>query len=45
MVDLTVTEEQEMLRTTVRRLLADHAPLDRLRRVADGEQGPDPALW
>jgi alkylation response protein AidB-like acyl-CoA dehydrogenase len=44
-VDLTVTEEQEMLRTTVRRLLAEHAPLDRLRSVADGEQGPDPALW
>jgi alkylation response protein AidB-like acyl-CoA dehydrogenase len=44
-VDLTVTDEQDMLRSTLRRLLADHAPLGRLRQVADGEAGADPALW
>jgi alkylation response protein AidB-like acyl-CoA dehydrogenase len=42
---LTFTDEQEELRTAVRRFLADKAPSDAVRRVMDTEEGHDPAVW
>lgn len=42
---LTFTEEQEELRTTLRRFLADKAPSADVRRWMDSDPGHDPALW
>ncbi len=41
------SEEQELLRSEVRKLLDTRAPLDDVRRVTEDEAGPgyDPALW
>ncbi|MCD0448720.1 acyl-CoA/acyl-ACP dehydrogenase [Actinocorallia sp. API 0066] len=44
-MELAVTEEQRELGATVRRLLADHAPETAVRRLMDGPDGHDPALW
>ncbi|RNL86580.1 acyl-CoA dehydrogenase family protein [Halostreptopolyspora alba] len=42
---LVLDSEQRQLRSTVRELLADHAPPTRVREVMDGGDGYDPALW
>ncbi|WP_033280437.1 acyl-CoA dehydrogenase family protein [Streptomyces sp. NRRL F-525] len=42
---LTFTEEQEQLRTTLRRFLADKAPSAAVRRAMDSGEGYDPRLW
>jgi alkylation response protein AidB-like acyl-CoA dehydrogenase len=42
---LTFTEEQEQLRTTLRRFLADKAPSAAVRRAMDSDEGHDPLLW
>ena len=42
---LTFTEEQEQLRTTLRRFLADKAPSAAVRRAMESEEGYDPRLW
>ncbi|MEV7890807.1 acyl-CoA dehydrogenase family protein [Streptomyces sp. NPDC002817] len=42
---LTFTEEHEELRATVRRLLADKAPGEAVRRSMESEEGHDPRLW
>ena len=44
-MDFSYSPDQEELRTTVRRLLADRAPLAKVRAAADTELGYDPALW
>jgi alkylation response protein AidB-like acyl-CoA dehydrogenase len=44
-VNLTFTEEQEDLRASVRRLLADKAPSEAVRRSMESEAGYDLALW
>jgi alkylation response protein AidB-like acyl-CoA dehydrogenase len=44
-VNLTLSEEQEELRASVRRFLADKAPSEAVRRWMDSEEGHDPALW
>jgi alkylation response protein AidB-like acyl-CoA dehydrogenase len=44
-VALTFTEEQEQLRTTLRRFLADKAPSAEVRRWMDSDPGHDPVLW
>ncbi len=42
---LVLDSEQRQLRSTVRELLADHAPPARVREVMVGDEGYDPALW
>ncbi|MFJ9246811.1 acyl-CoA dehydrogenase family protein [Streptomyces sp. NPDC101776] len=42
---LTFTEEQEELRTTLRRFLTDKAPSAAVRRAMDSDEGHDPRLW
>ncbi|WOX14773.1 acyl-CoA dehydrogenase family protein [Streptomyces sp. N50] len=42
---LTFTEEQEQLRTTLRRFLANKAPSAAVRRAMDSEEGYAPRLW
>jgi alkylation response protein AidB-like acyl-CoA dehydrogenase len=44
-VALTFTEEQEELRTTLRRFLTDKAPSAAVRRAMDSAEGHDPRLW
>lgn len=44
-MDLSFSEEQEMLRRTVRELVAERCPPDRVAEIADGDEGWDPALW
>jgi alkylation response protein AidB-like acyl-CoA dehydrogenase len=44
-VTLTFTDEQEELRASVRRFLADKAPSDAVRRVIETDAGHDPAVW
>jgi alkylation response protein AidB-like acyl-CoA dehydrogenase len=44
-VTLTFTEEQEELRASVRRFLADKAPVDAVRKAVQTEAGHDPAVW
>jgi alkylation response protein AidB-like acyl-CoA dehydrogenase len=44
-VNLTLSEEQEELRASVRRFLADKAPSEAVRRWAESEKGYDTALW
>ena len=43
-MDFAFTEEQEMLRASVRQFLAERYPIDRVARIADGE-GFDRAEW
>ncbi|MFJ9374944.1 acyl-CoA dehydrogenase family protein [Streptomyces sp. NPDC101455] len=42
---LTFTEEQEELRTTLRRFLTDKAPSAAVRHAMDSDEGHDPLLW
>jgi alkylation response protein AidB-like acyl-CoA dehydrogenase len=44
-VNLTLTEEQEELRTSVRRFLADKSPSEAVRRWMDSDDGYDPLIW
>jgi alkylation response protein AidB-like acyl-CoA dehydrogenase len=44
-MDFSYDADQEELRATVRRFLADKAPLAQVRAAADSELGYDPALW
>jgi len=44
-VKLVLTEEQEDLRATVRRLLTEHAPMSRVREVAVDKGEYDKELW
>jgi alkylation response protein AidB-like acyl-CoA dehydrogenase len=44
-VNLVLNEEQEELQATVRRFLADRAPLARVREVMETPEGRDTALW
>lgn len=41
----TFTEEHEVLRSTLRRFLADKAPSEAVRRSMESEEGHDPVLW
>src|SRR6201994_5098253 len=42
---LGVSEEQEELRTSVRRFLADRAPISRVRELMETDDGTDQAVW
>lgn len=42
---LVLDSEQGQLRSTLRELLAEHAPPSRVREVMDGDEGYDSALW
>lgn len=42
---LTFTDEQEELRASVRRFLADKSPSEAVRRWMESEEGHDPAVW
>lgn len=42
---LTFSEEQEELRASVRRFLADKSPREAVRRWMESEDGHDPAVW
>ena len=44
-MNLTFSEEQEELRASVRRFLADKAPSEAVRRWMESDEGHDPALW
>ncbi|HSZ41919.1 MAG TPA: acyl-CoA dehydrogenase family protein [Trebonia sp.] len=44
-MNLGVSEEHEELRASVRRFLADHAPLARVRELMDTDDGLDRAVW
>ena len=44
-MNLVLTEEQEELRASVRRLLADRSPMSRVRQVIQTPEGYDPTLW
>jgi alkylation response protein AidB-like acyl-CoA dehydrogenase len=44
-VTLTFTDEQEELRASVRRFLADKSPSEAVRRWMESAEGHDPALW
>lgn len=44
-MDLDLTEEQELLRETVRRVCAEHAPLEVVRKLEDDPTGYPPAFW
>src|SRR6056297_351568 len=39
------TEEQELIRAEVRKLLDQHAPLERVREISESRASTDPALW
>lgn len=40
-----LSEEQELLKSTVKRFLEDHCPTTRVRTIMEGDSGHDPALW
>ena len=44
-MNLGVSEEHEELRASVRRFLADRAPLTRVRELMDTDDGLDKAVW
>ena len=44
-MDLDWSEEQELLRETVRRVCAEHAPVSRVRAMEDDPGGVPPAFW
>ncbi len=44
-LDLRYTEEQELLRDSVRAMLADHAPWARVLKVAESPEPDDADLW
>ena len=45
MVDFAVSDEQEELRRSVRRFLADKSPSTEVRRLMATDEGYDPAVW
>ena len=45
MLDLSFSQEQDMLRDVVRGLCAEHAPLSVVREMEDDPQGFPPELW
>ncbi|MBV9484875.1 MAG: acyl-CoA/acyl-ACP dehydrogenase [Frankiaceae bacterium] len=45
MVDFAVSDEQEELRRSVRRFLADKSPSSEVRRLMATDEGYDPAVW
>ena len=45
MLDLDFDQEQELLRQTVRDVLARHCPLDVVRLMEDDPVGYPPPLW
>src|SRR5882672_8247144 len=45
MLDLSFSQEQDMLRDVVRGLCATHAPLSVVRDMEDDPQGFPPELW
>ena len=44
-MELVLTEEQEDLRSTVRKFLRTESPMNKVREVVNGERDHDPALW
>lgn len=44
-MDLEFSEEQQLLRETVRRVCSEHAPLDVVRQMEDDATGYPAALW
>jgi alkylation response protein AidB-like acyl-CoA dehydrogenase len=44
-VDFAFREEQEAFRETLRRSLAEHAPISEVRRALETPEGFDPGLW
>ena len=44
-MDLVFTPEQEQLRASVRRFLAEKSPITAVRALMDGPVGYDPAVW
>ncbi|WP_416968001.1 acyl-CoA dehydrogenase family protein [Streptomyces sp. 4F14] len=44
-MDFELSEEQEMLRAASRDLLADRAPVERVRAWAEGDEDVDPEVW
>ena len=44
-MQFTFTDEQEQLRSTVQRFLADKSPTTEVRRLMDTESGYDPNVW
>ena len=44
-MNLGVSEEHEELRASVRRFLADRAPIARVRELMETEDGLDKAVW
>jgi len=44
-MDLDFTSEQEMLRDSAARFLANECPYDRVKELEETEEGYDPALW
>jgi alkylation response protein AidB-like acyl-CoA dehydrogenase len=42
---LGVTAEQDELRASVRKFLADRVPIATVRKLMDGDEGGDPAVW
>ena len=44
-VNLVLTEEQEELRDSLRRFLADQSPMSRVRQMMETPEGYDRALW
>jgi len=45
MVDFAFSDEQEQLRDAVRRFLEAKSPIAEVRRLMDGAEGYDPAVW
>lgn len=44
-MDFGLTEEQQLLKDTVRRFLSDRCPTERVREVMESDSGHDSALW
>jgi alkylation response protein AidB-like acyl-CoA dehydrogenase len=44
-VEFAFSDEQEMLRDTARRLLADASPMERVRVLMESDEGFDAGLW
>ena len=44
-MNLDFSEEQQMLRDTIRRLCEEHAPIEVVRQLEDDPTGYSPAMW
>src|SRR4249920_476210 len=44
-MDFALSEEQDLLQSTVRRFLADRCPTDRVRQIMETETAHDAGLW